>query len=1260
MAAPVRNLFGTATTGATNSDTITCSMATLGASVLKGDRLVVFVSSDGIQTQSISSGAGWVKDFQINEAAQNNLALYSFEVTSDGQTVPNLVVDMGATTEMAVAHMFRIRASTAANKVNMILPTGTGAGAGASQGSSTNPNPNSLTQNSGATRDMYWIACWGGDGNNVLSTVAPTNYGNHQSLGIANTNGCAIGSADRTVNGVTNGTAEDPAVFTRATEQWAALTVGFYETQITGSGSVGKTLAAVTTTSASKVGLAGSVGKTLEALTSTSAGTVSSPGISGTVGVTLAALTSAAIGYGMVDKFLVEEGDSLTAAAGSWGDVWLNHRAAAGYTSLNVATGGHTFAQMVATIDAQIFANHPEVVGIFAQANNLAGAPDGATLAEQILSQFVDVVRAKGIKVVGFTSSPQAAPAGNPASHNPKRAGFDSAMRAAYAGGRLDGLADVAADPVIGPDAAAANTVLYTDGLHMTAYGYERLGQLTIPALDEAFGYPSDTTPNAFTLARTHANASTVSYSAYITPTGFDSPTPISANGGAEIEINDSGFWATADLLPIGGYFRVRRTSASTPSTLTTTVDIGGVTADWELVTVSGTLWTIGDLTTDPIGLFDLRDRASATVALGFVTTLQNLGSQSTQDALQGNGGLSLKVNSLVNGYPALRISTGTRHLRIAELAWPALLRGGNGGHLRYHTNLNTIRLGLGAANEFTPATLTSQTSPHINSFIWDAAAGTVVFRENGLEVFRATGRTLASSGSVFWVAKANTSGISNTSAGIFHATGTTSIGVMNRTDGISPYDGDMSAWVGFDYALTQTEIEHLEGAWGHEFDLTLNGAHPFVTAPPTISSGISGTVVKTLGALTSSSASALTLAGSVGKTLAPLTSTSVSDIDLKGQVSRTLAALTSSSAADLILAAQLSKTLAALTASSVADLIIKASLTKTLAPLTAVSSSTIALKAQVGKTLAALTSTAISDLFLAATLTRTLGGVSSVSASGLLVRGQTTRTLAALTSVASGVVGNVPIVGALNRTLAALTSTSGADLVVKATLARTLAALVSVSEADLRVAGSVGKTLAALTATSSSDALLRATLARTLAPLTAVSVADLILKGTAAKTLGALSTTSSSDLFLRATLNRTLQPLTITAFSGTPPIEGQSSITLSPLSSTAGAGLRIKGQAGGLLAGVSAIALADIVTHGSLLSPLGLLSGSVAGQILIDGVLVRTLAPLTGFSSGQEPSDLVYIPDMFLPSSAGDPFQLRAGNEDFYLKSSGGNYGVP
>lgn len=930
MAAPVRNLFGTATTGATNSDTLTCSMATLGASVLAGDVISVFVASDGIQTQSVSSGAGWNKIIQSNEAAQCNVALYRFDVTQNNQTIPDLVVDMGATNEMAVAHMFRIRASTAANKV-VPLATPTTA-----QGSSTNPNPASITNNTGSAKDIYYLAVWGGDGNNVLSTVAPTNFANHQSTGIANTNGCAIGSADRTRTAVANAGVEDPGTFTRATEQWATITAAYYETVITISGTLNKTLGTLTSTSASALALKATVGSTLDALTSTSAAALP---IAGQSSKTLDALTS---------------------------------------------------------------------------------------------------------------------------------------------------------------------------------------------------------------------------------------------------------------------------TAAST---------IGG----------GATLWTLSDLTPDPVRWFDFQDAATVSVSGGFLQQWDTKGTEGI-DAVSSGNPPHEAVSSNINGFPAGRVNNEARGILLTGLSSPTGLT-----NVQFAGASTALELQIDGVTVNTGAVMGSLLlSPHVLSIRWAAGTGngTIEVAVNGVVKYSSNTQTYTTSGAEYIVADAQSAGSQNTAFpnnGRYFRWQSTTMTLFNQNDLQRSFDGDIGekATTG---ALSDANHDRAVGslAWKWGLQASLDAGHAYASAPPTVSTGISGTVGVTLGAVTSAAQAAVALQGTVGKTLGALTSAATSKVALAATVGKTLGVLTSASASKVLIQGQTVKTLAALTASSAADLIVKASLTKTLAPLTAVSASALVLKAQVGKTLGVLTSAAVADLFL---------------------KGTVGKTLAALTATASGQ-GPQPAGGNVNVTLGALTS---------------------VSEADLRVSGTVGKTLAALTSTSAGAALLRGTLSRTLDPLTAASVADLIIKGTTSRTLDALTSASAAALRLKATVGVTLAPLTLTAFSGTPPISGQSSITLSPLSMAATSALRIQGSGGGLLAPVTSLSSGVVPIQGSLLSPLGLLSGSVAGRILIAGVSVPTLAPLTLVAVGQEPSALVDYGD-FLSSSEGVDFEQSAqqkdttlpandGDANAYIKTAGGSY---
>jgi lysophospholipase L1-like esterase len=62
-----------------------------------------------------------------------------------------------------------------------------------------------------------------------------------------------------------------------------------------------------------------------------------------------------------------------------------------------------------------------------------------------------------------------------------ERARFNTLLRASS-----HRIADFAADPVMGSDAAAADTRLYTDGIHMTSQGYSRLAAISAPVIEQA------------------------------------------------------------------------------------------------------------------------------------------------------------------------------------------------------------------------------------------------------------------------------------------------------------------------------------------------------------------------------------------------------------------------------------------------------------------------------------------------------------------------------------------------------------------------------------------------------------------------------------------------------------------------------------------------------------------------------------------------------------------------------------------------------
>jgi hypothetical protein len=222
MAAPTRNAF-LALTGNAGATTYTPSIATLRTGCLARDVIILFIATDGNPTLTLggtSAADGWVIMNQTASGTACKLARLRYAVAVDG-SAPDPTINLSAS-EAITGHGIRVR-PTAGMALSFHASVAPATGA-----ATANPNPAAVANGSGAAQDSYFVAHWAGDGI-VLSTVAPTNYANHQSQAISNAaNGCSIGTADRTI-ALANAASEDPAVFTRVAEDWAAATVGLYE-----------------------------------------------------------------------------------------------------------------------------------------------------------------------------------------------------------------------------------------------------------------------------------------------------------------------------------------------------------------------------------------------------------------------------------------------------------------------------------------------------------------------------------------------------------------------------------------------------------------------------------------------------------------------------------------------------------------------------------------------------------------------------------------------------------------------------------------------------------------------------------------------------------------------------------------------------------------------------------------------------------------------------------------------------------------------
>lgn len=196
-----------------NATTLT---AALPASIAKDDLLIAVVARDGTGAMTWGSGfAGWNVLLDANDTGTAACKLVVLYKVADGTESGNL--SLVSPSESWCARTWRITGYDP-NTPPAIATAGDG-GTG-----SANPDPPSLNPADWGTEDTLWIATSAGDGD-VAYTAAPASYGNSQfskSTEATTTDRCALGSAERTLNAAS----EDPGVFTRATDDWIAATIG--------------------------------------------------------------------------------------------------------------------------------------------------------------------------------------------------------------------------------------------------------------------------------------------------------------------------------------------------------------------------------------------------------------------------------------------------------------------------------------------------------------------------------------------------------------------------------------------------------------------------------------------------------------------------------------------------------------------------------------------------------------------------------------------------------------------------------------------------------------------------------------------------------------------------------------------------------------------------------------------------------------------------------------------------------------------------
>ncbi len=148
-------------------------------------------------------------------------------------------------------------------------------------------------------------------------------------------------------------------------------------------------------------------------------------------------------------------------------------------------------------------------------------------------------------------------------------------------------------------------------------------------------------------------------------------------------------------------------------------------------------------------------------------------------------------------------------------------------------------------------------------------------------------------------------------------------------------------------------------------------------------------------------------------------------------------------------------------------------------------------------------------------------------------------------------------------KTLGAVTSTSSSAISIAATVNKTLAAVTSTSAGSSTIEGTVGKTLGALTVTTVGSLQISATTNKTFGALTSSSNGSLTITGSTSKTFGTLTSSSAANLNIIGSFSKTLGTLTTTSQS-TLSIGGFGSITLAPLTGASQSSLAISGSSSG------------------------------------------------------------------------------------------------
>ena len=242
--------------------------------------------------------------------------------------------------------------------------------------------------------------------------------------------------------------------------------------------------------------------------------------------------------------------------------------------------------------------------------------------------------------------------------------------------------------------------------------------------------------------------------------------------------------------------------------------------------------------------------------------------------------------------------------------------------------------------------------------------------------------------------------------------------GITPITGWTGRFENDLGAATTGLYSYNTIGTADVSAGWNQSAD----DAIAIAVAISEASSGISGSLNVTLGALTLAAAGVVAIAGAAAPTLGALTGSAQATVEVRGSASPTLGALTLAAAGTVggaEILGELDATLGALQSSATGAVAISGSASRTLDALSASATGTVGVRGATSSTLGALISSAQGAVEVRGAAAQTFGELTAASAGTVEIRGAANSTLDALSSVATGAVA---VTGTMSATLGALT----------------------------------------------------------------------------------------------------------------------------------------------------------------------------------------------------------------------------------------------